>query len=106
MRALQDDRSSWLSSGFPAPGMLTRAAIDPDYAAAAACDPMSLLPSRTILSCIRSAAAANPAKPSLMLLEAGEREAPARSVSYAELVSGIERAAGCSLTPRAAPRRL
>jgi fatty-acyl-CoA synthase len=85
----------WLVDGFPAAGKLARAVIrsDSDYAAVAGRAPMSLLPSSTILSCVRAAASTDPRKPALILLEKAGRDADARCYSYAELVSGIERSA-------------
>jgi len=85
----------WLADGLPAPGKLARAFIrsDSDFAAVSEREPMSMIPARTILACIRAAARNDPDKPALVLLERPDPESEVRSFTYAELVAGIERAA-------------
>ena len=52
-----------------------------------------LLPARTILDCVASAADANPDKPAMIFLPSADLSDTPRIVSYAELVTSIRRAA-------------
>jgi fatty-acyl-CoA synthase len=87
--------SPWLPGSEPAHGRLARATIRDadDIEQIDAVPPGDVLPGPTIYECIRTAAAADPAKAAIIhLLSADEQMAP-RVVTYSQLVESIERAA-------------
>jgi fatty-acyl-CoA synthase len=93
---IQNDRvSPWLRDGEPAPGRLARARIRgaADIRQIAAFAPADVLPGPTIYECIRSAASADPAKTAIVHLLSADPQTAPRTLSYAELIDAIERAA-------------
>ena len=90
-----DQESPWLPEGEPGPGRLARARIRraADIEAIAAVAPGDVLPGPTIYECIRTAARDNPAKAAIIHLLSADAQTAPRTLSYAELIDAIERAA-------------
>ncbi|WP_329045016.1 AMP-binding protein [Amycolatopsis sp. NBC_01488] len=61
-----------------------------DVAAVESCPPEDLRPADTILGCLSAAAALDPEKPAIVLVEPPDFLAPARIVTYRELVREVE----------------
>ena len=98
-----EPNSPWLPGGYPAPGTVARARIrnGRDIETIEAVMPADVLPSPTIYECIRTASRLNPLKPAVVHLRSADSEVPPRTLTYAQLLDSIERAA--SLFRDAAP---
>jgi fatty-acyl-CoA synthase len=95
VKSIQDGESPWLPDAEPAPGRLARARIRhaADIEQINAVSPDDVLPGATIYECIRASAGADPAKPAIIHLLSADPQAAPRTLSYAELINAIERAA-------------
>ena len=84
----------WLAGCEPGHG-LARAFVrsDADRLEVEKHQPLDLLPARTLYGCISAAACANPDKAAIVQLDSADPLATPRTVSYAQLVRGIEQAA-------------
>ncbi|MDB6102208.1 MAG: AMP-dependent synthetase and ligase [Gammaproteobacteria bacterium] len=98
-----EPNSPWLPGGYPAPGRVARARIrnGGDIETIEAVTPADVLPSPTIYECIRAASRLNPLKTAVVHLRSADSEVPPRTLTYAQLLDSIERAA--SLFRDAAP---
>ena len=87
--------SPWLPDSEPARGRLARARIRSaaDIEQIDAVTPADVLPGPTLYECIRAAASISPDKPAIVHLLSADTQAAPRSVTYAQLVDSIERAA-------------
>jgi fatty-acyl-CoA synthase len=88
-------RSAWLPDSAPAPGTLARARIlsAADIEQIDGVTPSDVLPGPTLYECIRTAARASPEKPAIVHLLSADTQVAPRSVTYAQLIDSIERAA-------------
>lgn len=87
--------SPWLPGSAPAPGRLARARIlsAADIERIDGVTPSDVLPGPTLYECIRAAAQASPEKAAIVHLLSADTQVAARSVTYAQLIDSIERAA-------------
>src|ERR1700731_1654613 len=90
-----EPNSPWLPGGYPAPGKVAGARIrnGRDIETIEAVTPADVLPSTTIYECIRAASRLNPLKPAVVHLRSADSEVPPRTLTYAQLLDSIERAA-------------
>lgn len=87
--------SPWLDQHGPRAGALARPRLlsAADIRAVEQISPDEVLPGRTLYECIRSSAQLAPAKAAIQHLLSADPDVAPRSISYAELLGGIERSA-------------
>lgn len=92
---VQSGTSPWLDDHGPRPGGLARPRLHSaaDIAAVEQLPPEQMLPGATLYDCIRASARIKPSKPAIHHLLSADPSVAPRSITYAELLSGIERSA-------------
>jgi fatty-acyl-CoA synthase len=88
-------RGPWLQGGEPRTGRIARAKLRSivDIREVEKCGHEALLPGRTIFECIKVAAEPHPEKAAIICLRSGDISDAPQIISYAALVSAIERSA-------------
>ena len=87
--------SLWLEGHAPATGKLARPRLSSaqDISAVEQLAPDAVLPGATIYDCLRASAALNPDKPAILHMQSADTAVAPLSLSYAQLIDRIERAA-------------
>lgn len=93
--SVQSRTSPWLENHGPQSGALARPRLlsAGDIASVEQVSPDQVLPGATIYDCIRAAARINPSKPAIQHLLSADPSVSPRTITYADLLSGIERSA-------------
>ncbi len=93
--AVPSGTSPWLDDHRPRSGGLARPRLHSaaDIAAVEQLPPEQMLPGATLYDCIRASASIKPSKPAIQHLLSADPSVAPRSITYADLLSGIERSA-------------